>query len=209
MREPTGHAEGAGIACRAATASQGTFPLSDPTLDLEDLIARSALGDRAAFRRLYDAVSPRLFALALRMLRRREQAEEVLQEAFMTVWRQAGDYRPDRGSPMAWLATIVRNRCLDVLRRDPGHVSLDQEPDHGERADPAADPARDLDRLRRDDLLRRCLAALVEVQRQAVFMAFFDGLTHEQLAARLSAPLGTVKSWVRRGLGRIRECLAQ
>jgi RNA polymerase sigma-70 factor (ECF subfamily) len=175
--------------------------------ELEPLIEASAAGNRAAFSALYDAAAPQLFGLALRILKRRDWAEDVLQEALVSAWRNAGGYRRELGSGKAWLTVILRNRALDRLRREaasrlePGGDSVPEVQDPSPSA---------LDRAVSDEAGRRlmaCLDQLEEVQKRAILLAYFDGLTHEELAARIGSPLGTVKSWIRRGLQRLKGCL--
>ena len=174
---------------------------------LEALLAATADGDRAAFAALYRHASPQLLTLAVRILRRREMAEEVLQEAFISIWRHADDFRPEKGSPMAWMATIVRNRALDRRRRARPEVALDEDASASQWADPAPDPLAQAlisDEARR---LGHCLDELEDGPRRAITLAYYDGYTHEELVARLDAPLGTIKSWIRRGLLRLKGCL--
>ncbi len=176
-----------------------------PEQPVEALIARAAVGDRQAFQALYRATAPRLFGLALRVVKRRDWAEDVMQEAFLALWRRAGDFRSERGSGLGWMATIVRNRAIDRLRREPRLVG---EPDR-EVPDPAPDA---LARLVQSDQARRlagCLGDLDEQPRRAITLAFYEGLSHSELAARVGAPLGTVKSWIRRGLLRLKTCFEQ
>lgn len=171
---------------------------------LADLMHRCARGDQGAFRELYALTSPQLLALLIRMLRRRDLAEEVLQEAFVSAWRNAPEYTASRGRVFAWLTTIARNRALDELRRharaaiDPG-ASIDDLPD--EEEEDTYGPAE----LR---MLSRCLDALPDGQRRSVQLAYLDGLSHDEIAQALRTPLGTVKSWVRRGLAALKRCLA-
>jgi RNA polymerase sigma-70 factor (ECF subfamily) len=173
---------------------------------LESLIEASASGDKAAFATLYDVASPKLFGLALRILKRRDWAEDVLQEAMISAWRNAADYQRGLGSGKTWLTVILRNRALDRLRREAA-ARLDSEAEPPDVADPSPS-ALDLtiagDAGRR---LMQCLETLEEAQRRAILMAYFDGLTHEELSTRLASPLGTVKSWIRRGLQRLKGCL--
>ena len=163
-------------------------------------LCASGRGDREAFRRVYDATVSRLFPIALRILRRRESAEDALQEAFILIWRKAAHFDPGRGRPMAWMATIVRNSAIDRLRVQT------QEPrdpvDWQDAAEVLADPASVEVADQAPDALavRGALAGLEENQRKAILLAYVYGMTHEELSACLGAPLGTVKSWVRRGL---------
>jgi len=170
------------------------------------LLRACATGDSAALARLYDATAAQLFGLALRIVRRRELAEEVVQDAFVSAWRNAGRYDERRGTAMAWLATIVRNRALDQLRRLGRERPLD--PAAVERwEDPAQGPA-ELAALSEDGRrLGRCLDELEEAPRRSILLAYFEGMTVEEVAERMAAPLGTVKSWVRRSLQRLRSCL--
>ena len=170
-------------------------------------IAAIALGDREAYRRLYDATSPKLFAVALRILREESRAEDVLQDSFVNVWNGAAGYNASLSAPMTWMVTIVRNRALDYLRRaDPRTVELDDDleavlaadqPTPGDLASRGQDAAE----------LQRCLKRLDAGQRQAIAFAYFQGLTHSELATTLRIPIGTVKTWIRRGLAKMRRCL--
>lgn len=180
---------------------------SDPLAELESLIEASAAGNRAAFSALYDAVAPQLFGLALRILKRRDWAEDVLQEALISAWRNAGEYRRDLGSGKAWLTVILRNRALDRLRREATarlEPSGDAMPEVEDPNPSALELTISGEAGRR---LMTCLEQLEAVQKRAILMAYFDGLTHEELAARIATPLGTVKSWIRRGLQRLKGCL--
>lgn len=169
------------------------------------LLRACAAGDRVALERLYRGTSPQLYGLALRIVVRRDLAEEVLQEAFLSAWRHSRSFDEQRGSALAWLAGIVRNQAIDLLRRrrevgvDPGALP--------ERVDPGAGPF-DLAALSEESrALKRCLDELEESPRRSVLLAYFEGLTFEEVAARMKAPIGTVKSWVRRSLMRLRSCL--
>ncbi|MBI3452588.1 MAG: sigma-70 family RNA polymerase sigma factor [Rhodospirillales bacterium] len=196
---------------RFARRPDGPYPA--PAMDtsgpdrLTDLIAAAASGDRRAFADLYRATGAKLFGLALRILRRRDWAEEVLQEAFVNIWRHAGAYRPERGAPFAWLATIVRNRALDRLRRERPVVPLDDAPGRESWADPGKNPLDLALASAEARRLKACLDELDGPQRESIVLAYYEGRTHEELAARFAAPLGTVKSWIRRGLIRIKGCL--
>lgn len=185
-------------------------PISSTALDptsLARLIASVALGDQAAYRRLYDATSPKLFAIALRILRDESRAEDVLQDCFVNVWNAAAGYNPTLSAPMTWMVTIVRNRSLDYIRRtDHRTVELDDDLEavlESDRPLPQDLASRDQDAAS----LQRCLKRLDAGPRQAIASAYFQGLTHSELADTLKIPIGTVKTWIRRGLEKMRRCL--
>jgi RNA polymerase sigma-70 factor (ECF subfamily) len=167
-------------------------------------LAAVAAGDRSAMAELYRLTAPRLLGVAMRILGRQDAAEDVLHEAYLSVWQRAGQYAADRGQPLAWLAMIVRNRAVDRLR---------QEARRGEE-DLASEGAVP-DVLVMDDVsfrgagmdIARCMGALPGEHRRAILLAAQYGLSHDQIARRLERPLGTVKSWIRRGLADLRECL--
>ena len=173
---------------------------------LPKLLAATARGDRKAFRQLYQVSSPRLFAIALRLLCRRDLAEDVLQDAYVAIWRKAGQYHPDRGEPLAWMCRIVRNRAIDRLRAEAPRRELASLEDVSESA--AAEErfaATGPDRLGAS--LRGCLDKLKVDQRRSIILAYYYGMTHDELAAHLDVPLGTVKSWIRRGLMQLKDQL--
>lgn len=174
---------------------------------LAALLAATARGEQAAFARLYRLTAPKLFAVALRMLRREDWAEEVLQECYMRIWDHARDYREGLSAPMTWMASIVRNRCLDWLRRPAVEVADAEGEVAAATAAPGPGPAEGLDRVQAARRINECLQALEAKQRQAIVLAFYEGRSHSELAAHLREPLGTVKTWVRRGLLRLRACL--
>jgi RNA polymerase sigma-70 factor (ECF subfamily) len=175
--------------------------------DLAGLLAATARGDRAAFANLYQLSSPKLFGVALRIVRREDWAEDVLQECYVRIWSHAREYRPGLASPMTWMASIVRNRCLDWLRR-PNREVPDQDGSLIDAAHSAdAGPLAARERSSEAQALARCLNALEAKQRQAIALAFLEGLSHSELARHMREPLGTVKTWVRRGLLRLKACL--
>ena len=181
---------------------------ADPA-QLRAWLQAAARHDRTAFRALYEASSPRLYGLALRILGRRELAEEVLQECFVTIWRQAGEYESALSAPMTWMTTIVRNRAFDVLRRIR-HESANDHDDGAALAslpDLAATPADRLQMSSEAQALADCMAALDDKHREVVGMAFFHDLSHSDVAHKLALPLGTVKTWIRRSLVRLHACL--
>lgn len=174
---------------------------------LPALLAACARRDRAAFAALYRATSAKLYGVALRILRREDWAEEVLQECYVSIWAHAPDYRAALAAPMTWMTSIVRNRCLDSLRR-PSLETADADGSIAEQApSPDPGPLEELERVKDAQALGRCLGELEAQHRQAIALAFYDGLSHAEIARHLRAPLGTVKTWVRRGLLRLKGCL--
>ena len=171
------------------------------------LLGACARGDRSAFENLYRQTSAKLFGVALRIVRQEDLAEEVLQDCYVRIWNRAGDYREGVAAPMTWMASIVRNRSLDFLRR-PNLEVIDVDGDLIESvASDAPGPLAALEQARDGSALARCLGGLEARQRQAILLAFHGGLSHSELAAHLRQPLGTVKTWVRRGLARLKTCL--
>ena len=175
---------------------------------LADLLARTALGDRAAFAQLYGATSAKLFAVSLRIVRERALAEEALQDSFVSIWHHAPDYASVKGAPTTWMAAIVRNRSLDLVRRTRELPDVDDAL-ASQLVDESAAPALEAEARAEAHTLERCLAELDPEQRQSIALAFFHGLTHTELAAHLRRPLGTVKTHVRRGLLKLRDCLVR
>lgn len=176
---------------------------------LSRLLADIASGDQRAFGDLYRRCSPHLYALLLRMLKRRDWAEEALQDCFFRVWQKSESYAPDKGAPLTWLMSIARYRALDLLRARRPEVEMPEEGTEPPMslADPAQNPesrAQESEGLGRLD---DCMKRLQEEQKTSVLLAYYEGYTHQELARAMNAPLGTVKSWVRRGLARLRECL--
>jgi len=172
---------------------------------VEALVATGA-EDRAAFATLYSMTSAKLFGVCLRICNDRGAAEEVLSDVYLTIWQRAGAFEPGRASPISWLATIARNRAID-WRRSAGRrptTALDQAPDVADDT-----PSAEERMLRSEDerTLHLCLEKLDDKQRGAIRSAFFGGLTYAELAERDAVPLGTMKSWVRRGLQRLKDCL--
>lgn len=175
---------------------------------LSDLLARCALRDQRAFATLYRFSSAKLFAVAVRITRRRDWAEEVLQEAFVNIWNHAAGYNPTKSAPMTWMTAIVRNRALDWLRR-PREVEIAEEQEElmASIADESPGPEELLGRSLEAGKLAECMKVLTEEQRRGITLAFFYGLSHGELAEQMRKPLGTVKTWIRRGLDRLKGCL--
>ena len=179
---------------------------------LSDLLSRCALGDRGAFARLYELVSPKLYGIAMRLLKQRPQADDALQEAFSKIWYRAGSYRPDLGNPMTWMTSILRNQALDMLAAHGRHERLlDRDADYAELelADPGNDPQSEALHCDAAGRLDICMGQLRDRHRQCIAMIYWDGVTYQQLADTLETPLGTVKVWVRRGLEKLKQCLDQ
>lgn len=174
--------------------------------ELERLIAACARRDARALRQLYDLTAAHLLACVLRILRRRALAEETLQDVFVSVWQRAAQYEPRRGRPRAWLFSIARNRAIDALRRERINDDVDV---HAESLpDPASDVAAEsMMSGRLAAGLARCLELLTADQRRGIQLAFIDGLSHAEIANVTGEALGTVKSWIRRGLLSLRQCL--
>lgn len=173
------------------------------------LLQRCGNGDSAALRTLYDQVAPQLFAVILRILPRRDLAEEALQEAFLSIWRHAARYRPERGSPMAWLASIARNRALD-LRRSLKSQPLSSEPVAAFEETIAAEgnnPEQETGLAVEAQRLENCMQQLTAEQNRVIRLAFINGLSYPEIAHHIQSPLGTVKSWIRRGLQALKSCL--
>lgn len=173
---------------------------------LAGFLARAALGDRAAFRQLYEATRSKLFAVSLRIVRERALAEEVLQDSFVSIWNHAADYARAKSAPTTWMTAIVRNRSLDVVRRSREEPDVDDTLS-ANLVDAGASPLREAEDRAEAHSIRDCLEKLDAEQRQSIALAFFHGLSHSELAAHLRRPLGTVKTHIRRGLLQLKECL--
>jgi RNA polymerase sigma factor (sigma-70 family) len=184
--------------------------------DLGSLMFRVAMRDQAAFKQLYDTTVRCLLGIIVRMLRERAWSEDVLQEVYVSIWNAAPNYSAARSQPMTWLMAIARNKAMDALRGSrterrhfvrPMPTADDEGTAAPDVADERAGPLDQLVQAIDSQRLRQCLQGLEPAQRQAIALAFYDGLTHVELAAHMRQPLGTVKAWVRRGLERLRPCL--
>lgn len=176
--------------------------------ELNRLLYRVAHGDEGAFARLYDHTASRLYPVCMHLLGQREAAEEALQEAFVRIWHQAGTYSAHRGGVLTWMISIARYRAIDQMRyrrrRPEGDLEdapmaalTDRAPGPQESSAAAAETAA----------LTRCLDTLSGQQREAIQLAFLQGLSHDEVCSRLDRPLGSVKSWIRRGLQSLKQCL--
>ncbi len=175
--------------------------------DLNIALAACAKGDRNALRLIFDSEGGRLIAVAERIVRRRDLAEEVVQDAFIRIWTHAHQYNGDRGSARGWIYAIVRNRALNLLR-DGKREHTVEEVEALRENEQADEILAAWHRLDRNSRLYDCLGALDETKRRGILMAYIGGYSHGEIAGRLRIPLGTAKSWIRRGLSALRECMA-
>ena len=181
--------------------------MPSPRENIASALADVATGDRAALRSVYDLTSRKLFGIILPVVRDREKAEDVLQDVFLKIWHRAGRYDAAKGSPVTWLCAIARNSAIDTVRRDGRNPEVADDAyldatDDAPAAEDALCSAEDRQRL------LRCLDGLREDHRQSIRMAYFGGYTYSELAEKREVPLGTVKSWIRRGLASLRGCLS-
>lgn len=194
----------------AADGAEMTTDHSDSSADaLAQWLQAVAGGDRDAFERLYRATSSKLFGVCLRVVPDRAEAEDVLQEVYATVWRKAMQFDAARASAITWLAMIARNKAIDRLRSTPAGVRAAPMELAEAVPDPSASPLDGAESSDENARLARCMERLDGDRRELVRTAFFEGVTYEELAARIGSPLGTVKSWIRRSLLQLRACLEQ
>ena len=174
--------------------------------ELAELLAEVSRGDQAAFRTLYDRTSAKLFGVVLRIVRSRELGDEVLQEVYLRIWQSASRYRADSGRPMTWMISIARYAAIDTIRRraDPQADATAAHPDRVQNLAAPDDQERD---VAVEQELLRCLGQLAETQREAVLLAYCSGHSREELAKHFAAPVPTVKTWLRRSLITLRQCL--
>jgi RNA polymerase sigma factor (sigma-70 family) len=181
------------------------------TVNAEDLIARAiagcAAGDRRSLRVIYDREASAMIGVATRILRRRELAEEAVHDAFTRIWRYAGSFDPQRGDARTWIYAILRHRAISILRSE-GRIELLDESAMPDRVAEEESPEAVVSRLSDANSLKRCLEALDPMRRNAILLAYVNGLTHAEIAGKLGVPLGTAKAWIRRTLLALRECLA-
>jgi len=172
-------------------------------------LARVPAGDRAALQTVYRLTSAKLFGVCLRILGERSEAEDVLQEVYVTVWRKAADFDAGRASPMTWLIAIARNRAIDRLRATKQSRRMEPIEAADDVADSSASADRALESSQDSARLHGCLDGLAGHERAALRGAYFDGNTYEDLATRMKVPLGTMKSWIRRAMIKLKSCLEQ
>lgn len=189
-------------------------PNTDPA-HLHLCLVATAKHDAKAFKELYESSAPKLFSFILRILQNRELAEEVLQESFVNIWNNAASYQSSLASPMTWMTTIVRNRAFDLLRKlnNGQHLQVSYETDEFENdlwqtmESPDANPEQALGLSQDAASLARCMTKLEGLHRQAMSLAYFHDLSHSEVADQMQLPIGTVKTWIRRGLEKLRLCL--
>jgi RNA polymerase sigma-70 factor (ECF subfamily) len=182
-------------------------PSDDRDTSCDRLLARVAAGDRQALGQLFASEAGRLIAIARRIVRRPELAEEIVQEAFIAVWRTAPSFDPARGRARAWLTTIVRNRSINRLR-DEARVESMPEEDMTDMQDRSGDADSAYAALAEGDALRNCLNQLAAPRRRCILLAYVVGYSHGEIAAELKVPVGTIKAWIRRGMISLQECLS-
>ena len=177
--------------------------------DYDAALAACSRGDEQALRSIYDRDARRLLGVALRIVRRREVAEDVLHDAFVSIWTRSGSFDPRRGAGRGWIYSIVRHQALDVVRASGREAQADEA-----TLDALGDAARDDPGLvdafeRRQDMgrLHDCLVGLDESKRTSILYAYVDGCSHAEIAARMRSPLGTIKAWIKRGLNALKECM--
>ena len=191
-----------------------TSPLTSPApgtvggrASLNEALHRCAAGDRAALRVIYEAEAPRMLGVALRLMRRRSLAEEAVHDAFLQVWQRASSFDSTRGEARTWIYAVLRNRAINILRGENRTDLVEDFESLGLVSD-LESPETLVSRLSDESALKRCLETLEPVRRQAILLAYMHGLSHGELAGHLGVPLGTLKSWIRRALLSLRECMA-
>ena len=170
------------------------------------LLASVAKGDEAAFERLYAATRAKLFGVVLRILRRQDLAEEVVQEAYVKIWHSAGHFNPSLASPITWMVSIARNRAIDVVRKR-SEASIEDEPVAMEVASDIPDPLARREMTEELKRILECVGQLDPERQKMVLLAYYNGWSREQLSEKFNTPLNTVKTWLRRSMIEIRGCL--
>lgn len=185
---------------------RGTVPMNDQTPEsLQRLLAACATGDSGAFRVLYRATSATLYGIVRRLVRRDDWAADVIQEGYWRIWRHAGEYNPGRGAAMTWMMSIVRHAAVDRLRAARREAA--REAPLEDFSEGISEEISEDSRFEQARDIRTCLDGLDEAPRRAILLAYYYGYSHSELADRLAAPVGTVKSWIRRGMSRLAACL--
>lgn len=174
--------------------------------ELSSLLASVARRDEAAFERLYEATSAKLFGVVLRILKRQDLAEEVIQDAYVKIWNSAGQFNPSLSSPITWMVSIARNRAIDVVRKR-SEISIEEEPAAMDVASDTPDPLARKDMTEELQRILDCIDKLEPQRQRLVLLAYYNGWSREQLSRKFDTPLNTVKTWLRRSMVEIRECL--
>lgn len=180
----------------------------DESGELRALLARCARADGRALEELYARVAPRLLGCLVRILRERDRAEDALQDVFVQIWQRAAQFDASRGQPLAWLVSMARYRAIDLVRARRPVRAFEEGEAEALPSLTARDPSEELVSARAGAALDRCLGRLSDSQRRCLDLAYFNGLSHDEVAAAVQSPLGTVKSWIRRGLESLRECMS-
>ena len=186
------------------------MPIAPDQFDYDAALRACARGDRQALRSLYDQEAPRLLGVALRIVRDRQAAEDVVHDAFVSIWTKAGTFDAARGAGRGWIYSVVRHGALDAVRKGSREVLVDDEQtlDAIDADAGAALHLADAFELRQDlGRLEHCLTQLDAAKRNSILYAYVDGCSHSEIAERLKSPLGTVKTWIKRGLSALRECM--
>lgn len=174
--------------------------------ELMELLVAVAREDRQAFQRLYEKISGRMFGLCLKLASQRDLAEEAVQDAFVQIWHHASEYHNERGAPLGWMLTIARYRTLDLMRSRKAKQTVGDS--HLEHLEDGREGPLDVSlRTAGAAELTGCLEELSEPQRDSILLSYYRGFTHDELSEALSSPIGTVKSWIRRGLIALKRCL--
>jgi RNA polymerase sigma factor (sigma-70 family) len=180
--------------------------VSGEVIELKALMDGAAKGDRAAFQALYHKTAAKLFAIVLRIVRDRAAAEDILQDTFLKVWQKAETYTSSAGEPLGWLASIARNRAIDVLRKK-SPVLFDSDEEGADWFEKIMDPRDQEANMVAMDGLRHCLERIEAPVRDCILLAYYDGYSREELASRFDRPVNTVKTWLHRGLAALKACL--
>jgi RNA polymerase sigma-70 factor, ECF subfamily len=195
------------VEVRDVESRQAPDPVSPPGPDLGELLTLVAHGDQVAFETVYDRVAPAVFGMVLRVLRDAAQSEEVAQEALLEVWRTAGRFDPARGQALAWVMTIAHRRAVDRVRSERAAAEREARAASSASPPPADEVAETVESTLEAERVRHCLDGLTGVQRESITLAYYSGLSYPQVASALGVALGTVKTRIRDGLRRLRDCL--